>query len=126
MEYSHFAAPSIMPLIHPSEDDIAMGAVDYLSENPLGNTTEAHLENVPTFNSTLVTKISDIVKNVVPRLVEHVVSGPVPVSYTPSPHVVEQAGPAEHPSGYVPSDSVHVQVDFVPTTPVQVINLAIV
>jgi hypothetical protein len=126
MEYSHFAAPSIMPLIHPSEDDISMGAVDYLSEDPLGNSTKAHPEDFSILNSTLVSKISGVMRNVVPQLVEHVMSGPVPVSYTSTPPTVEQADLPGYNPGYVPESSVHIQVDYVPIIPVQVINLAIV
>jgi hypothetical protein len=76
MEYSYYAEPSIMPLIHPSEEDLRMGAVDYLAENPLGNLTE-HSDVVPTssVNSTLTAKFTEIARTIVPRVLEHVISG---------------------------------------------------
>jgi hypothetical protein len=115
MEYSHFAAPHIMPLIHPSEDDLAMGAVDYLAENPLGNMTTPSSDNVPTLNITLVGKINDIVRSVLPRVVTQVASGVASkvANTAVSPPVEHISSDVTHEDvAQVPID---VQVDLVPT-----------
>jgi hypothetical protein len=123
MEYSHFAAPSIMPLIHPSEDDIAMGAVDYLAENPFVNSTQPSVS--PYVNSTVIRQITETVRDTLPRVVGHVISKVIPEGISRvAPRVTEQDSFVEQHEDVVPTVPVDILVDFTPIMPPQELNLA--
>jgi hypothetical protein len=122
MEYSHFAAPSIMPLIHPSEDDIAMGAVDYLTAPPLSSPNSSSLLNstvsvltVP-INATTTHKVIMAIQSAVPRIVDQI----VPVVASGTEHqVVEQNGHLGFEDQQY-SSPVDIHVDLLPFVPTQV------
>jgi hypothetical protein len=119
MEYSAYADPSIMPLIHPSEDDIQMGAVDYLSADPLGllPVTNSTVPENSTLhmaeNSTLVAQVSDVFRVFVPRVFEHVgsLSSPLSANHT--------SIDGEHLE-VTPEVPTSIQLDYVPLVPTQV------
>jgi hypothetical protein len=128
MAYSAYAAPSIMPLIHPSEEDLQMGAVDYLLENPFENLTESstisssvqNSTRAVMLNTTLAGKITDTIRSIVPQLVQHVASGITPeVVRVTSPHVGDHAysgGLHEDGPQAVPDDAI---VGYTPMIPSQ-------
>jgi hypothetical protein len=129
MAYSHFAAPFIMPRIHPSEDDIAMGAVDYLEENPFMKSTASPdvVTASPYVNSTMIQKITESIRDTLPRVVEHVVSKATPEGISRVvPHVVEQGSFVGQHEDVVPTVPGDILVDFTPITPPQELNLALI
>jgi hypothetical protein len=78
MEFlSKFTGHSLIPAIHPTDEDVQMGAVDFLSEHPLENSTL--LSNISTIqptsaplNATVGQRILDAVRVVVPTVVDSV------------------------------------------------------
>jgi hypothetical protein len=113
MEYSYYAAPSIMPLIHPSEDDLAMGAVDYLLPNPLGNVTNPSTSVNATIpvNATLTEKVINTIRDVVPRVVGHAVSAIA----SETPQVVVPVSDGEQHEEL----PINVQIDLIPPVTAQ-------
>jgi hypothetical protein len=75
---SKFVGHTLIPAIHPTAEDMAMGAVDFMAEHPLGNATIAP-SNISTsqpisapINATVGQRILDAVRVVVPTVVDFV------------------------------------------------------
>jgi hypothetical protein len=113
---SKFVSHSLIPAIHPTAEDMAMGAVDFTAEHPLENSTiwpssiSTILPTSAPLNATVGQRILDAVRVVVPTVVDFVVptATPVPPVYAGIPTDV----PAVH--GSEPILPVDVHVDLYP------------
>jgi hypothetical protein len=117
MEFlSKFTGHSLIPVVHPTDEDLAMGAVDFLAEHPLENSTllpsanysSVHPTPVP-LNATVGQKILDAVRVVVPTVVDFVAPSN---TYIP-PTTFGTVPPAVH-YGVESSLPVDVHVDLYP------------
>jgi hypothetical protein len=96
---SKFVGHSLIPAVHPTAEDMAMGAVDFMAEYPLANSTllpSANYSSVyPTpvpFNATVGQKILDAVRVVVPTVVDFVAPSNThtpPIAFGTVPPVVD-------------------------------------
>jgi hypothetical protein len=94
MEFlAKFTGHSLIPVIHPTAEDMAMGAVDFTAEHPLENSTlvPSNISTIsPTpapLNATVGQRILDAVRVVVPTVVDFVAptATPVPPVYAGTP-----------------------------------------
>jgi hypothetical protein len=110
---SKFVGHSIIPAIHPTHEDIQMGAVDFLSEHPLENSTLSpnasfvHPTSVP-LNATVGQKILDAVRVVVPTVVDFVAP---PTTHVPPVDIGTNVDvPVEHGDELLLPVDVHVDL----------------
>jgi hypothetical protein len=123
MEFlSKFVGHSLVPAIHPTDEDLAMGAVDFLSEHPLENITVTSPMNVSfpdvPLNTSVGQKILDAVRVVVPTVVDFVAP---PIAHTPLVDLGTVPPVVGH--GADPILPVDVHVDLYPQVMTKVYNI---